>query len=117
MSQRIFARWVDDPLESPITLDAQIGVDGRIVGHWILFGATGLIARNNRPFTLDADGQIDFGESSGLQDRYWRTDIRSRPIALGEKFSVTWSGGESGDYRIEKIYKPGSKKAKDDPNP
>lgn len=111
MSHRIFARWIDDPLESPITLDAQLNAAHRIIGHWLLFGATGLRTPQSRPFTLDVDGCMDFGEGRAASDRCWQTDIRARELTIGATFSVTWSGGESGMYRIEKIYEPGSKTA------
>lgn len=109
MNCRIFARWVDDPLETPVTLDAALGLTRRIAGDWILFGATGLHTPQCLPFTLDAEGRMDFGAGRAEADRFWRTDIRTREIALGAKFDVTWSGGDSGVYRIEKIYVPGRK--------
>ena len=109
MSHRIFARWVDDPFESPITLDARLSATHRVVGQWALFGAAGLRTPHCRPFSLDAEGCMDFGEGRVEGDRFWRTDIRSREITLGATFIITWSGGESGVYRIEKIYEPGSK--------
>ena len=108
MNVRIFARWTDDPFESPITLDAKLTPARRIQGNWALFGATG-IAPRCRPFILDAAGAIDFGEGRDAAERFWRTDIRAREINLGETFAVTWSGGDTGVYRIEKIYEPGSK--------
>ncbi len=113
MNARIFARWEDDPLESPITLDAPLdGLPPRIRGGWVLFGATGLGGPAVRAFALDADGRMDFGAGRADADRFWRTDIRAQPIVLGGVFDVVWSGGERGVYRIEKIARPGSKIAR-----
>jgi hypothetical protein len=110
MNVRILARWDDDPLESPITLDARLdNRGGKIAGRSVLLGATGLGTPRCRPFALDADGRMDFGEGRVDEDRIWRTDIRDRDIGLGETFTVRWSGGETGVYRIEKIAEPGSK--------
>ncbi len=109
---RILARWADDPLESPLTLDARLDATGRrIMGRWTLLGAAGLGTPRCRPFTLDAVGTMDFGEGRTDGDRYWRCDIRQRDIALGSMFEVIWSGGERGVYRIEKIAEPGSRSA------
>ena len=109
MNHRIFARWVDDPLASPITLDAQLNASRKIVGGWLLFGATGARTLYGRPFTLDGKGRMDFGEGRADADRFWTSDIRTREIIVGGTFTVTWSGGESGVYRIAKVYAPGSK--------
>jgi hypothetical protein len=110
MNVRILARWEDDPLESPITLDARLDESGRrIAGASVLLGATALGLPQCRPFALDGDGRMDFGEGRADEDRYWRTDIRSREISLGGTFAVIWSGGERGVYRIEKIARMGSK--------
>jgi hypothetical protein len=110
MNVRILARWEDDPLESAITLDARLDASGaRIAGGEILFGATGLGGPDARPFTLDADGVMDFGAGRPQADRYWRCDIRTREIRRGAIFEVTWSGGERGRYRIEKVAQPGSR--------
>jgi len=112
MNVRILARWVDDPLESPITIDARLDANSkRIQGRWTLLGATDLGAPRCRPFTLDGDGMIDFGEGRPEGDRFWRCDIRARDISLGSTFEVVWSGGERGVYRIEKIAEPGSRGA------
>lgn len=110
MNIRLFARWTDDPLESPITLDARLTPARRVMGSWTLFGMTG-VSPNCRPFLLDANGRMDFGEGRDEAERFWRTDIRDREIALGKTFNVIWSGGDTGVYRIEKIYEPGSKSA------
>ncbi len=110
MNVRILARWEDDPLESPITLDAILDpATRRIVGRWKLFGCAGLGTSRVRPFVLEADGRMDFGEGRADEDRYWRADIRARDITLGATFEVIWCGGERGRYRIEKIAEPGSK--------
>ncbi len=110
MNARITARWEDDPLESPITLDARLDAAGtRIAGREALFGATGLGSPLCRPFALDAAGAMDFGAGRPAEDRFWRCDIRQRDIVLGGAFAIVWSGGESGTYVIEKIAAPGSK--------
>ncbi len=110
MNVRLLARWEDDPLESPISLDASLDpARRRIAGRWILLGATSLGLPQCRPFALDGEGRMDFGEGRADGDRYWRCDIRDIDITLGATFTVTWSGGETGVYRIEKIAEPGSK--------
>lgn len=110
MNVRILARWEDDPLESPITLDARLDAGGgQIAGGEILFGATNIGTPQARPFCLDPNGVIDFGEGRPEADRYWRCDIRACAISRGATFHVTWSGGECGVYRIEKIARPGSR--------
>ncbi len=110
MNVRILARWDDDPLESAITLDAQLAQAGRrIAGRSMLFGAAGLGSDKVRPFVLDASGKMDFGAGVPASDRFWHCDIRQCEIALGGAFGVTWSGGERGVFRIEKIAVVGSK--------
>jgi len=110
MNVRILARWIDDPLESPITLDARLDASGkRISGRWTLLGATDIGTPQCKPFALNGDGVMDFGAGRDADDRHWRCDIRARDIALGAEFEVVWSGGERGVYRIEKIAEPGSR--------
>ena len=112
MNVRLLARWDDDPLESPITLDAPLDATRRrIAGRWDLLGATSLGLPHCRPFVLNSDGRMDFGEGRADGDRFWRCDIREQDITVGSLFRVTWSGGESGVYRIDKIARPGSKAA------
>jgi hypothetical protein len=108
MNVRVVARWDDDPLVSPITLDARLGAK-RVAGAAPIFGATGLGAEECRPFVLDAEGVMDFGAGRPAADRFWRTDFRERDIAVGGTFEVRWSGGETGVYTIEKVAVLGSK--------
>jgi hypothetical protein len=107
---RILARWSDDPLESPLTVDVRLHAQRRrIVGHWPLFGAVGLGTPACRPFVLEAGGRLDFGEGRAGPERFWQTDMREREIAVGASFRMVWSGGDAGSYVIEKIAVLGSK--------
>jgi len=109
MNVRILARWIDDPTESPITLDAELDADRRIRGKWTIFGATDIDTDLAKPFALDRGGRMDFGAGRAEADRVWRADVRTKAIEVGARFSVTWSGGERGEYRIEKVSVPGGK--------
>ena len=103
---RLFAVWTDDPTESRIACDAIVGgADARIIGSWPLFGATDLGSARERPFLVDAAGRFVFGG----EDRGWRTDLRQRPIHVGEHFSVWWTRSEVGFYEIVKLAALGSK--------
>jgi hypothetical protein len=107
---RILAAWIDDPLQSPITVDVRIAAEThRIVGRWSMFGATAIGTDACRPFVLTRDGRMDFGEGRRAPDRYWRTDLLEREIVVGQRFAVEWSGGDSGTFVIEKVARLGSK--------
>ena len=106
---RILAHWIDDPTESPVTLDARIDARSRrLLGRWTIFGAVCIDAENCRPFALDAHGVMDFG-AARADERYWRTDIRGKEIAVGATFAIIWPGGDSGVYKIEKVARLGAK--------
>ena len=113
MNVRILARWVDDPTESPITLDATLDERKRLSGKWTVFGATDIDTARARPFALDREGRMDFGAGRAEGDRVWRTDVRAASIEVGAAFTVTWSGGERGVYRIEKVSVLGTKKSEE----
>ncbi len=107
---RILAHWIDDPTESPISIDARVNAPAkRIIGKWTIFGATCMDTRQCRPFALDADGAMDFGAGRGENERYWRTDVRLCEIAVGATFKVVWTGGDEGSYVIDKVARLGSK--------
>jgi hypothetical protein len=107
---RVLARWSDDPLESPLTVDVRLHAERRrIVGHWPLFGAVCIGTPSCRPFVLEADGRLDFGEGRPGHERFWQTDLRECEIAVGASFRVVWNGGDTGSYVIEKVAVLGSK--------
>jgi hypothetical protein len=62
---RIFARaTVDNPDEPPLIVDVIIDKAGNILGRHTVFGVQGAFARRDTyfyPFTLDSDGQLDYG--------------------------------------------------------
>ncbi len=108
---RIVASWRDDPLESPVTIDARVDArDHRIAGKWTIHGATFLDSPRCRPFVLDAAGVMDFGEGRADDERYWRTDLRQRDIRIGAEFRIVWPGGDEGVYVIDRIARLGAKR-------
>lgn len=100
---RVIARWVDDPTESPLAVDVVIE-DRRITGPSLAFGCIDWEGAR-RPFTLDEDGVIAFGEGGET----WRTEIRGAEMRVGVTFRIDWEQGDEGVYRIVKIAFPGTR--------
>jgi hypothetical protein len=45
------------------------------------------------PFTLSADGQVDFGTGYDGSDRYYETDLLGKEMAIGQR--ITWAYGDN----------------------
>jgi hypothetical protein len=103
---RVKALWIDDPTEAPLTIDLRIDAEGRVAGHWPIFGAVDLGGPNCAPFVLRPDGAIEFGPGEA---RRWRADMRDHAMRVGEVFTVHWNERDSASYRIVKIATLGAK--------
>jgi len=109
LAARVFAEWIDDRSECRFAFDLIVDrVDCRICGQWPIFGATDIGGPDARPFLLEPDGRLRFGQT----DRDWRTDLRGRPIKVGERFQVWWSPTDLAEYEIVKVAVLGSKAAR-----
>jgi len=106
LAARVFAEWLDDPTECRFAFDLILDpATARIFGDWPIFGAVDLEGPGRRAFLLEADGALGFGDV----DRAWRTDLREKRIAVGERFALWWSPADCGVYEIVKIAILGSK--------
>lgn len=104
----ILRATVDNPWSPVIYLDCVIDTDFMIVGRHTLFGLQGNYAMRERayyPFTLDREGQIDFGcgYDGEANERHARCNIREVNVREGslvelrsENHGVEW-------YRITEV--------------
>ena len=84
---RAVYRWIDGE-DTVMTFDLVLAGD-RIVERTAFFGFTGQMPASFYPFVLLADGRIDFGSDYPDEDvRFIRTDIRERPVRLGESMTT-----------------------------
>lgn len=93
---RAVYRWVDGE-DTAMTFDLVLSGD-RVVDRTVFFGFTGQMPGSFSPFALLADGRIDFGCDYSDEDvRFIQTDLRGRPVRLGEEMS-TRERGEDGRF-------------------
>ena len=79
---RAVYRWTDGE-DTTITFDLALARD-RVVERAVFFGYTGQVGTAFYPFVLLTDGRIDYGTDYADDIRYIQTDIRERPVRLGE---------------------------------
>ena len=90
---RALYRWTDGE-DTTITFDLVTAGD-RPVERTVFFGFTGQMPSSFYPFALLADGRIDFGSDYGDDEvRYIQTDIRHRPVRLGELMTTREKGDD-----------------------
>lgn len=99
---RVIARWVDDSLESPLQVDLMIENE-RVMGPGLAFGCIDPEGRR-RPFVLDENGRMDFGNRI-----VWNCALRESIMRVGTTFQIDFGQGDEGTYRIVKIAVLGSK--------
>ncbi len=93
---RAVYRWIDGE-DTVMTFDLVLSGD-RVVERTAFFGFTGQMASSFYPFVLLADGRIDFGSDYADEEvRFIRTDLRERPVRLGESMT-TQERGEDGRF-------------------
>lgn len=93
---RAVYRWTGGE-DTTITFDLALTED-RIVERTVFFGFTGQMPTSFYPFVLLADGRIDFGSDYADEEvRFIRTDLRERPVRLGEVMT-TEEKGEDGRF-------------------
>lgn len=99
------ARWLplevaddEDPLDHQVTIDLMIDAETRMaVGKHFCMGVYGSPVRHySYPFTLKADGSIDYGQwcSEAREDRFQKFNALSHPIQIGEFFTYEDSDGD-----------------------
>jgi hypothetical protein len=90
----------------PVTIDAVIDEQHRIVGDHPLFALQGDIQSHYKhalAFTIDEEGETDWGEEHAKNNqRRGRCTIRSIPIREEQSFTLSGDGYEE-DYTIKAI--------------
>lgn len=90
---RAVYRWTDGE-DTTITFDLALSGD-RVVERAAFFGFTGQMPSSFYPFALLPDGRIDYGCDYADDDvRFIRTDIRDRPVRLGELMTTQEKGDD-----------------------
>ena len=90
---RAVYRWTGGE-DTTITFDLALSGD-RVVERTAFFGYTGQMPSSFYPFALLADGRIDYGSDYADEDvRFILTDIRDRPVRLGELMTTREKGDD-----------------------
>ena len=93
---RAVYRWTEGE-DTTIAFDLVLSGD-RVVERTAFFGFTGQMPTSFYPFALLPDGRIDFGSDYADEEvRFIRTDIRDRPVRLGE-LMTTQENGDDGRF-------------------
>lgn len=79
---RAVYRWTGGE-DTVLTFDLVLAGD-RVVERTPFFGHAGQLASSFYPFVLLADGRIDYGTDYPDELRFIPTDLRDRPVRLGE---------------------------------
>jgi hypothetical protein len=104
--RRLMLRYADDPSGNVIV---DVLMDDR--RHWISRVPTGgwwgrIATREMWPFTLLADGRMDFGSDSDDpptdKERYATIDLADRILAVGEAFTLHYYG-ETWPMTLERV--------------
>jgi hypothetical protein len=121
MMLRVHFKEIDSESEGrdDYTFDIQVEAENKPVGGIPFFGLWGQFSddQNCYPALLRKDGQIDLGNYEHLDPREWnrddrfqRTNLRDRPMVLGE-FVTFWihdhdsNQEEAYTYKISHIHK------------
>src|ERR1043165_7201879 len=96
---------IGEPMKSPedwdpFRFDVVLGEEKTVLKVPVFFGFSGRWKDKGNlcPFVLEPSGRIDFG-AGFTDDRYYRTNIREKQIAIGELFSV-WD-----EHEFEKVFR------------
>ncbi len=90
---RAVYRWTGGE-DTTITFELALSGD-RVVARAVFFGFTGQMSTSFFPFVLLADGRIDFGSDYADEEvRFIHTDIRERPVRLGELITTQEKGDD-----------------------
>lgn len=79
---RAVYRWTGGE-DTTVTFDLSLCGD-RVVERTLFFGYTGQVGIAFYPFVLLPDGRIDYGTDYADDVRHISTDIRERPVRLGD---------------------------------
>jgi len=104
MTKHVRVLAVSSPQDDgvPYLFDLTIGDDGMVKSKDVIFGLHGHFnGPQVFPFYMDAHGMIDFG-TYGTTDRMRSTNLRHRPIRVGELFTVK-DGQKETSYKITRI--------------
>ena len=92
---RAVYRWTGGE-DTTVTFDLALTGD-RVVERVLFFGHTGQVGVAFYPFVLLPDGRIDYGTDYADEVRFIQTDLRERPVRLGESMT-TQERGEDGRF-------------------
>jgi hypothetical protein len=94
----------DAAAEQQIILDLKIDAEGKTAGPLPAFGRVGNFtnAGGLYPFTLMADGRMDYGAHASVEERQDNLSVRGCKIAVGEEAMYKDASGESA-YVIKSV--------------
>lgn len=102
---RVKLVWPSDPSDTPYSFDLLLDLEGRVVGDWPIFGVAGGVRGDYAyPLILGREGQLDYGASTAIQERFQRTNLRERCIRVGEYVTIWSVHGEEWTYRLQDVF-------------
>ena len=93
----------NDDIEDQLVFDLPVDeITDEVMRSGPTFGLWGSFGRGEQyPFIFRIDDVIDFGSARDAADRYWKSNIRNRPIRVGELCTIESTVAET--YRVGKV--------------